>query len=302
VLLYLDCDTGVDDSLAIALLLATPGAAPAAIGTVSGNTSAAQAARNTLDLLALAGRDDIPVAVGAHDPLDGGFGGGAATVHGDNGIGGVLLPTAAHGPAGGDAAGLLIDLARAHPGELRVLSTGPLTNLALALRREPGLPALVRDVTAMGGAVRVPGNMPDDAEANIANDPPAAAAVLAAGWPVTLVPLDVTMEHRFDEAAQRALRDGGPLSAALGAMLTGYFDFYQPRLGARESPLHDPLAAGLATGELTPADAPLLGLRVAPSGRLVEDPAVAARTRVVLSLAKPAAPIILHRILGSTAD
>ena len=297
-LLYLDCDTGVDDALAIALLLASPGAAPAGIGTVSGNTSAAQAARNTLDLLALAGRDDIPVAVGAHDPLDGGFGGGAATVHGDNGIGGVLLPAATRAPADGDAAGLLIDLAHAHPGELRVLATGPLTNLALALRREPGLPALVRDVTAMGGAVRVPGNVTGDAEANIANDPPAAAAVLAAGWPVTLVPLDVTMEHRFDEADQRALHDGGPLGAALGAMLAGYFDFYQPVLGARESPLHDPLAAGIATGELTPGEAPLLGLRVAASGRLIEDPAVEPRTRVVLSLATPAAPLILRRILG----
>jgi purine nucleosidase len=301
VLLYLDCDTGVDDALAIALLLATPGAAPAAIGTVSGNTTAAQAARNTLDLLALAGRDDIPVAVGAHDPLDGGFGGGAAQVHGDNGIGGVLLPTAARGPVDGDAVGLLIDLARAHPGELRVLSTGPLTNLALALRLEPGLPALVRDVTAMGGAVRVPGNMAGNAEANIANDPPAAAAVLAADWPVTLVPLDVTMEHRFDEADQQALHDGGALTAALGAMLTGYFDFYVEGLGRREVPLHDPLAAGITTGELTPLDAPLLGLRVAASGRLIEDPAVEPRTRVVLSLAKPAAPIILHRVLTGTA-
>src|SRR5687767_515965 len=91
---YLDCDTGVDDALALALLARHPGVALAGVGTVSGNTGAAQAARNTLDVLALAGRADVPVAVGAHHPLDSTFGGGADRVHGGNGIGGVELPTA----------------------------------------------------------------------------------------------------------------------------------------------------------------------------------------------------------------
>jgi inosine-uridine nucleoside N-ribohydrolase len=113
----------------------------------------------------------------------------------------------------------------------------------------------------------------------------------------TLVPLDVTMRHRFDSADQAALAAGTPLTAALAAMLTGYFDFYEPALGARQVPLHDPLAAGIATGELTPAEAPLLGLRVKPDGKLVEDPTVASRTRVVLSLTEDAAPAILRAAL-----
>jgi purine nucleosidase len=298
---YLDCDTGVDDALALALLLADPAVDLAGIGTVSGNTSAGRAARNTLDLLALAGREDIAVAVGAHHPLAGDFAGGAAVVHGGNGIGGVTLPPAAREPVDGTAAELLVELARANPGRLRVIATGPLTNLALALRLEPALPGLVQDVTAMGGAVRVPGNITGHAEANIANDPAAAAAVLATAWPVTLVPLDVTMQHRFGPADQQALRAAGtPLTTALADLLTGYFDYYEGQLGKREVPLHDPLAAGIATGALEPADAPLLGLRVEADGRLLEDAGAGPATRVVLTVRSAAAPIIRDRILAGS--
>jgi purine nucleosidase len=295
--LYLDCDTGVDDALALALLLARRGTVPAGIGTVSGNTAAGQAARNTLDLLALAGHDDIPVAVGAHHPLAGTFGGGADRVHGGNGIGGIELSAATRPPQGGDAAELLLGLAREHAGELRIVATGPLTNLALALRRDPELPGRVRDVTVMGGAVRVPGNVTGRAEANIAGDPAAATAVFDAAWPVTVVPLDVTMRHRFDEADRAALAAGPPLASALAAMLTGYFDYYEPVLGERRVPLHDPLAAGVAVGLLHPAEAPLAGLRVEPDGHLVEDDTAARRTRVVLTLTADAAPVILRTIL-----
>jgi purine nucleosidase len=180
------------------------------------------------------------------------------------------------------------------------VATGPLTNLALALRREPGLPGLVRDVTVMGGAVRVPGNITGRAEANIAGDPAAAAAVLGAAWPVTLVPLDVTLQHCFTEADRAALiATGTPLTTALAAMLTGYLDYYEPVLGERRVPLHDPLAAGIAVGVLAPADAPLLGLRIEPDGQVVEDPAAPTRTRVVFSLAGAAAPVIRTLVSGA---
>jgi purine nucleosidase len=302
VILYFDCDTGVDDAIALAMLLATPGVQIAGIGTVSGNTSARQAATNTLGLLELAGRDDVPVAVGARDPLAGTYGSGAEVVHGDNGIGGVRLPVPGRSPVAESAPEMLVRLARAHPGELHVLATGPCTNLALALRAEPRLPELVANVTVMGGAVRVPGNVTAFAEANIANDPEAAAAVVAAGRPVTLVPLDVTMNHRFDLADQDVLLAGTPLQRALGEMLAGYFDWYEPLLGRRESPLHDPLAAGIATGVLTLGDAPVVGLRVDAGdgperGRTAEDPAAPAPARVVFSLAAPAAPVIMAALL-----
>ena len=298
---YLDCDTGVDDALALALLLAHPAVDLLGAGTVSGNTAAGQAARNTLDLLALAGRPDVPVAVGAANPLGGTFGGGAPQVHGGNGIGGIDLPTAARQPDSRSAVDLLLALAHAYAGRLRIVAIGPLTNLALALEREPDLPRLIRDVTVMGGAVRVPGNITPRAEFNIACDPRAAAVVLGARWPLTLVPLDVTMRHCFDENDRAALLAGGtPLNEALGRMLTAYFNHYEPVLGDRRVPLHDPLAVGLATGDLQTLDAPPLGLRVEADGHLVEDPSARVKTRVVRSLTGDAAPIIRTLLTGAT--
>ena len=292
-IIYLDCDTGIDDALAIGLLLAHDDVTLAGIGTVNGNTSAVQAAANTAGLLELAGRPDIPVAVGPGD-----HGAGARHVHGGNGVGGVRLPAGpAHDPR--TAPELLIDLARRHAGELHLLATGPCTNLAAALRAEPRLPELIASVTVMGGAVRVPGNVNPYAEANLAGDPAAVAAVLAAPWPVTLVPLDVTLDHRWTPADQEALAATTPFNRALAAMLPVYFGHYVNRFGVPEIPLHDPLAAGIAVGELTPADAPELGLRIDPAtGQVIEDAAAGSRVRVVLSLTAPAGPVIRRRLLG----
>ncbi|GIM96588.1 nucleoside hydrolase [Paractinoplanes toevensis] len=291
--IYLDCDTGVDDALALAFLLASPDVEIVGIGTVNGNTSAVQAARNTLGLLALSGISGIPVAVG-----EGSYRGGAAGVHGGNGIGGVTLPCG-DAPDARTAVALLTDVIRDNPGELHIIATGPCTNLAQALRTAPDLPTLIASVTVMGGAVRAPGNVTPHAEANFRDDPRSAAAVLAAPWPVTLVPLDVTMRHRWTVPDQEALRAGGtPLHEALADMLPVYFESYQPRLGVREIPLHDPLAAAVAVGVLAPSDAPQLPLRVDPEGAVREDPSAASAVRVVLALAEPGAPVILRRILG----
>ncbi|MGI8459620.1 MAG: nucleoside hydrolase [Propionibacteriaceae bacterium] len=256
---YFDCDTGVDDSLALGYLVASPEIELVGIGSVSGNIDAARAARNTLDVLALAGVTGVPVAVGAHDPLRGRYAGGAPLVHGRNGIGDVELPASPEQPIEGSAAELLVRLAHEHPGRLRVLAVGPFTNLALALQLEPRLPELVADVVVMGGAALVPGNLSAVAEANIANDPEAARVVLDAPWPVTLVPLDVTMVNLLEESDRRALLAAAhPLPQALGAILDLYFDFYRPILGRRCSALHDPLAAAILTGGVNATLAPVV--------------------------------------------
>jgi purine nucleosidase len=257
---YFDCDTGIDDALTLGLLVAE-GADVRGIGSVSGNLAAAGGARNTLDLLALMGRTDIPVAVGAHDPIDGVFGGGAAWVHGKNGIGDVELPRVGE-PVDESAAELLVRLAHEHPGALRVLAVGPLTNLALALELEPRLPSLVADVVIMGGAATVPGNVTAVAEANIINDPVAAQAVLAAEWPVTVVGLDVTMEARFEDVHRSELLAGGVVPRALAEMLGIYFDYYTPILGRPSCALHDPLAAAIALGTVVPTIAPVVPIEV----------------------------------------
>ncbi|MBN9158889.1 nucleoside hydrolase [Microbacterium sp.] len=255
--LYFDCDTGIDDSLALAYLLASPEIVLTGIGTVSGNTTAAQAARNTLGLLALADRDDVPVAIGAHDFLSHGYDGGAPHVHGDDGVGGVALPEPARPVAEGTAADLLIRLSHEHHGSLQVLAVGPLTNLAAALAQDPTLPSRISRVTLMGGAALVPGNITPLAEANIGNDPEAAAAVFAAGWPVVVVPLDVTMENVFEESHRdRLAASGSAVARSVAGMLDFYMDFYRPTYGRRCSALHDPLAAAIAVGTVVPTVAP----------------------------------------------
>ncbi len=246
---YLDCDTGVDDAVALAYLIASPAIDLVGIGTVSGNTSAAQAARNTLDLLELAGRTDIPVAVGAHDHLSHPYDGGAPHVHGDNGIGGIVVPRAAREPEQVDAVQLLLDLSHRYAGRLHLLTIGPVTNIALALEADPTLPQRISAVTAMGGAAVVPGNITAVAEANIANDPEAAAAMVGAEWDLTLVPLDVTMNHTLSEEDRAALlQSPNAFTRAVGDMLDHYFDFYLAEYGIRTCALHDPLAAVLVAG------------------------------------------------------
>ncbi len=311
---YLDCDTGVDDALALAYLLASPAVDLVGVGTVSGNTSAAQAARNTLDLLALAEREDIPVAIGAHDHLSHAYSGGAAHVHGDNGIGDIALPTADAEPDARTAVELLLDLSHRHAGALHLVAIGPLTNVALALRADASLPSRVAGVTIMGGAALVPGNISPVAEANIFNDPEAAAEVLAADWDVTLVPLDVTLEHTFSEADRAALlASPRPLLRAVGEILDLYFDFYLPLYGERASALHDPLAAAIAAGGIRPSRAlrvpvvvdttegPGRGQTIADlrGQRLGDRHHDGVRTTVVLAMESALAPHLLATLLNA---
>lgn len=305
--LFLDCDTGIDDALTLAYLLRSPEVDLVGIGTVGGNTDAATAARNTLALLELEGRTDVPVAIGSTDPVVGSFRGGAPEVHGANGVGGVALPEPCAAPVDGSAAAALIRAAREHPGRLRVLAIGPCTNLALALAEAPDLPGLVHSVTVMGGAVLGTGNVTEIAEANIHNDPEAAAAVLAADWAVTLVPLDLTLQHRFTEADRAALaRADSPGVVAISQMVDFYLDFYATRLGVRECALHDPLAAALAIDEVTTTVAQETNVVVDTSdgphrGATVADrraPGGGRLTRVVLGVDAPFGPKLVSRLVG----
>ncbi|CRH61432.1 Pyrimidine-specific ribonucleoside hydrolase rihA [Chlamydia trachomatis] len=245
---FLDCDTGIDDALALALCLATPSLKLVGVGCVSGNTDAEQATRNTLDLLALAGRSGVPVASGAHDFLTHPYDGGVPHIHGVNGVGNVELPASTQVADTRSAAELLIDLAREYKGSLVVIAVGPLTNLAHAIELEPALPELVKELVIMGGALRVPGNVSPVAEANIAKDPEAARRVFDAKWSITLVPLDVTMRYPIFEEHRRVLLDHPhPFVRTLGEILNLYFDFYTDVFGRRSCALHDPMAVALAS-------------------------------------------------------
>jgi purine nucleosidase len=260
---YLDCDTGIDDAMALAYLLASDSVDLLGIGTVSGNISAETGARNSLALLELAGRADVPVAIGEHDFIANAFHGGATHVHGANGIGGVELPEPSVAFASESAAEMIVRLAAANPGTLHIVAIGPLTNLAAALTLEPKLPSLVKEVTLMGGAALVPGNITMVAEANIHNDPEAAAAVFAADWFITMVPLDVTMVNVLEESDRDVLlASDRPVARAIGAMLDTYFDFYVDYFGRRTCALHDPLAAAIAVGHVGFVTAPVVAVTV----------------------------------------
>lgn len=276
--LLMDCDTGIDDAVALLYLCQNPSAELRAVTTVAGNTSAEQAARNTLQVLEAAARTHVPVAVGSATTLRGETRPEADFVHGKGGLGGVERPAPSTAPDPRSAADLIIDTAREAEGELEILATAPLTNLALALRAQPRLPELVRRVTVMGGAVHHPGNVSPVAEANIGNDPEAAALVLSADWDLTLVPLDVTMRENLTEThRQRLLAAGTPISTLAGEILDFYFAFHEETsLPFRGSALHDPLAAGIAVGEAVPTSMPRLCVTVdtadgAARGALVAD-------------------------------
>lgn len=253
----LDCDTGIDDALAIAYLAAQPGTEIVAAGTVHGNVAPTAGACNTLRVFGIVGID-APVAVGAGRPL------AqpphlAANVHGDDGLGGCAADLPMPGALAGEAAAVqLVRLAREHPGELTLLAIGPLTNVALALLLEPELPELLAGVVVMGGAVEAAGNITAHAEANVWHDPEAADLVLGAGFALTLVTLDVTMRALADRAWLDALPAATDPRAAFAArVLAPYADYYITTMGTDGCAMHDPLAAAIAV------DPSLAGTRAA---------------------------------------
>ncbi|WP_082537672.1 nucleoside hydrolase [Angustibacter sp. Root456] len=261
--MVLDCDTGVDDTMAILYAALHEDVELLGVGAVFGNVPVDTATRNTTHTLAMVGRDDVPVARGADGPLDGRPQTYALFVHGDDGQGNAGTGRPVAPPVQESAAEQIVRLVRAHPGEVEIVAVGPLTNVALALDLCPELPSLVRGVTIMGGAALAPGNVTPLAEVNIWFDPNAAATVFAAPWRVTMVGLDVTMRTTLTEAHRRQLAAGGTVGDYVARILDFYFDFCASReLGERSGFLHDTLAVAVAAGALVPNLAPTVDVQV----------------------------------------
>jgi len=216
----LDVDTGIDDSLAILYACASSEIDLEAITCVAGNVPGRQVADNTRALLELAGRGDVPVALGAERPLVKPLQTTEET-HGPRGIGHARLPVPTRALEAEDAADLIVSAARRRPGTLHLVTLGPMTNLALALSREPRLPSLLARWTFMGGAFRVPGNTTPTAEWNLYVDPDAAKACLAA-WAAALaedpaLPLPLGMGLDVTELARMLPADVARLARRAGA-------------------------------------------------------------------------------------
>ncbi|MCH8953332.1 MAG: nucleoside hydrolase [Proteobacteria bacterium] len=240
--LIIDTDPGIDDAMAILYAAAHPGLDLIGLTTVFGNVPVATATRNALFLAELAGLA-IPVAEGAAAPLVRPLAPYPDFIHGAEGFGD--LPPAR--PAGRadprPAARFLCETVAARPGAVTICAIGPLTNLAAALALDPSIARNVARVVVMGGAVACPGNVTPRAEANIFSDPQAAAAVLGAGWPLTLVGLDVTRqvictEEDFAGLARAAPVTGGFLERAARF----YLRFHRERHGRDGCTMHDPTA------------------------------------------------------------
>jgi inosine-uridine nucleoside N-ribohydrolase len=187
-----DTDPGVDDAMALYYALAHPNIDVIGITTTFGNVLVEQAATNALYLCALAGRT-ITVTQGVNKPISKISDAPPDHIHGADGLGNLAHRIATKGQLDPrSSAQFIVDMVRRYPGEITLVAVGPLGNLAAALQLAPELPSLVREVILMGGTVLESGNVSPVAEANIWNDPHAADRVFTAGWPLTMVGLDVT--------------------------------------------------------------------------------------------------------------
>ena len=251
--ILIDADTGIDDSIAILYALASRNLHVEGVTTCFGNSSAAQSADNCLRLIQLSGCGyEVPVAVGAERSLDGEAGTAPVHIHGENGIGNVILPESGQRPLDMDAADFIIRKARELEGELVIVTTGRLTNLAKALERDPGLPRRVKRVVVMGGCLNVLGNISPVAEANLYGDARAADRVLRAGFHLILVGLDVTTRTFLTEkdlsGAERFCSERSRAAVEyMKSALKLYFEYHRLSEGmVGQSFVHDPLAVLIA--------------------------------------------------------
>lgn len=226
--LLIDCDPGIDDAIAITLALGHETAELVGITTVAGNVGLPLTTANALRMTQFLGHPEVPVVAGSAEALvrTNVF---ADYVHGVDGLGGAPLPPAqrAVDPGWGpDTIIELVEAAHRDPtrDDLTLVAVGPLTNLALALRKQPKLTSWVRDVVIMGGSY-TRGNVTPAAEFNIFVDPEAAAVVFAADWSPVLIGLDLTLQARVDATVMDRWRGYGPLSDdLLVPSLGSYFD------------------------------------------------------------------------------
>jgi purine nucleosidase len=252
--LLMDVDTGVDDALALLYAAASPEVELIGATAVAGNVTVDTALTNTLAVLELVGLNNVEVARGAerplvhdHEPF--------AVVHGEGGLGRAQLPPPAGAASQLPAARLIVDTVRARPGEVLLVATGPLTNIALALAEEPELPDLLWGFGLMGGAFARGGNTTPAAEANAWIDPDAAQAVYRAfsgrgeGGLPRAVGLDVTERVRLTREDLDAICAPAPDAALARFLLDAvpfYMEFYERTRSFGGACMHDPLAVGLA--------------------------------------------------------
>lgn len=238
--IILDCDPGHDDAVAMLLAAGHPDIDIAAITTVGGNQTLEKVTRNALGVAALAGIT-APLAAGCDRPLVRELL-TSAEIHGESGLDGVTLPEggALDGRHGVD---LIIDtIMESEPGTITLVPTGPLTNIAMAMRKEPRIIGRVAEVSFMGGGIAT-GNYSPVAEFNILVDPEAAHAVVSAPWKVTMVGLDVTHEAQATPGVIQRFNDlGTPIGQFTVDLMAFFTESNESEQRFASPPVHDPVA------------------------------------------------------------
>jgi inosine-uridine nucleoside N-ribohydrolase len=241
----IDTDPGIDDVQAIAFAIAHKNIELLALTTVFGNADVKTTTRNALSTLEVLDSESVQVAEGAESPLSTNRLDAPDFVHGIDGLGNIALAVPQKVVENMSAAELIVEYVNRQPGEISLVAIGPLTNLALALELDPGLASKVKQVVVMGGTVIAPGNVTPLAEANFINDPHAADIVLGAGWPITIIGLDVTMKVSLFDSDLANVREKHP---SVGEFIWNssrhYVDFYkahypQEREVDPSTPMHD---------------------------------------------------------------
>lgn len=276
--IILDTDPGTDDAMALMLALNSPELDVRAITVVPGNVTAAQGLENARRMVSLAKRCDIPIAAGAQHPLFQKLI-TAEFWHGKNGLANIELPPSQCQTDPRFAADLIIQMVHENPHEITLVPVGPLTNIALAVLKDPSIVPLVKEVVLMGGSI-TGGNVNASAEANIYNDPDAAQIVFQAGWPITMVGLDVgdktLLSHKYlDQLAHTH----GPVNDLIHGIAKFLVDL-SAQFGLDGTPMYDPLAVGVAI-DSTLVKAPEMHVDVETRGEFTRGETVANRHNTV---------------------
>ena len=239
----IDTDPGIDDAMAILLALHSPELKVEALTVVPGNVEVAQGLENALKLVSLAGRCDVPVAAGAQHPLNQKLI-TAQYWHGKNGLAGVDLPASHCKSDARFAPDLIIEMVHKYPHQITLIPVGPLTNIALAVSKDPGIVSLVKDIVIMGGSI-TGGNVDGAAEANIYNDPEAAQIVFNAGWMVTMVGSDVGERTLIRRKDVTALYENHEPQSDFIAKLADFYLTRSEKTGYDGAAMYDPLAVAV---------------------------------------------------------
>jgi purine nucleosidase len=239
--IIIDTDPGVDDALTFLLALASPEIQLEALTITQGNVTVERGTRNALAVLELLNASHIPVAQGTSLPMIGPLL-ASDIVHGSSGLGNAKLPEPKTRPVPQHAIDYLIERFLAEPDEISLFAIGPLTNIALAIRKEPRFANAVKEMVIMGGAIRESGNMTPQAEFNVYCDPYAAHVVFHSGIPITLIPLDVTHKCMlYAEQIKQLNQHETPITRFVADATATYIKFTKDKTGIEGCALHDPL-------------------------------------------------------------